>query len=98
MKRLILLTVTAAMLASPQPEPRDPRERRMHDGRTQADHILEDDYKKSIADTEEMNRLAAELLDELQENDYNVFSIQALRKAERIEELAKRVKKRLKRY
>ena len=98
MKRLILLAVAVAFLSNAQNPSTDPRKRRMGDGRTQLEHILEDEYEKSQADTDEIVKLAAELKEELEKNDYRVLSVDAYRKAERIEKLAKSVKKRLKRY
>jgi len=99
MKRLILLAAVIAVLGAAQKSPStDPRERRMHDGRTQAEHILEMEHEKSLEDAKEMTKLTAELLEELRKNDHRVLSVSAFRKAEQIEKLAKRVKNRLKRY
>ncbi len=96
MKRLILLAILSALLAAQQPE--DATQRRMPDGRTQAEHILEHEYRKSRQDAAELVKLAEALKKELDENDYHVLSLNALRKAERIEKLARRIKNRLKRF
>jgi len=96
MKRLILLGVLSALLPAHAPD--DPTKRRMPDGRTQAEHILEHEYRKSRQDAAELVKLAEELKKELDENDYHVLSLNALRKAERIEKLARRIKNRLKRF
>ena len=98
MKRLILLVVAAAFLGGAQEPSTDPRERRMGDGRTQLEHILESDHEQSLEDTSEIVKLAAELKEELEKNDHHVLSVDALRKTERIEKLAGNIKKRLKRY
>ena len=100
MKRLIPLTIVLAclLLAGQSERDKDPRQRRMPDGRTQAEHVLEHEYEKSIEDTAEMEKLIKELKTELEKNDYHVLSVKAFRTAERIEKLAKRVKNRLKRF
>jgi hypothetical protein len=98
MKRLIPLAVAAAILSSAQSPSNDPRKRRMGDGRTQFEHILEDEYEQSLEDADEIVKLGAELKEELEKNDYRVLSVDAYRKAERIEKLAKSVKQRLKRH
>jgi len=101
MKRLILLGILASMVLSPQKptgEPEEPLMRRMPDGRTQAEHVLQDDHKKATEDVRKLVAMAEELQDEIEKNDYHVLSISAIKKAEQIEKLAKKIKNRLKRY
>lgn len=100
MKLLIPLTAVMAclLLAGQSGFDKDPRNRRMPDGRTQVEHVIEHEYKKSLEDTVEMEKLVKELKAELEKNDYHVLSVKAVRTAERIEKLAKRVKNRLKRF
>ena len=74
MKRLIPLAVAMVILGGAQEPSADPRERRMGDGRTQFEHILENDYERSLADTDEIVKLAAELKEELDKNDHRILS------------------------
>lgn len=97
MKRLIILAVSLTVTLLPQ-EARDSSQRRMPDGRMQSEHILQQDYDQSRGDVAELLRLAEELKGEFDKNDYHVLSVDALRKAEHIEKLAKRIKTRLKRF
>jgi hypothetical protein len=101
MKRLILLGILAAMVLFPQEragETEDPLMRRMPDGRTQAEHVLAEDYRKSTEDARKLVELAGELQAEIEKNDYHVLSVSAIKKADEIEKLAKRIKTRLKRF
>jgi hypothetical protein len=101
MKRLILLGILATMFLFPQKrtgEVEDPLMRRMPDGRTQAEHVLEHDHKKSRQDVKKLVAMAEELQVEIEKNDYHVLSLSAVKKAEEIEKLAKKIKNRLKRY
>jgi hypothetical protein len=97
MKRLIILAVSLTATLLPQ-ETRDTPQRRMPDGRTQAEHILQHDYDQSREDVAELLRLAEELKEEFDKNDHHVLSVDALRRVEQIEKLAKKVKTRLKRF
>ncbi len=101
MKRLILLVLLLAATLHAQggaAETKDPRMRRMPDGRTQAEHILESEYEKSKEDVDELAKLVEELKLELEKNDHNVLSLKAVKVAEEIEKIAKQLKNRLKRY
>ena len=70
---------------------------RMPDGRSRKLAILRDDVDKSREDVKEILDLAAELDEELVKNREYSVSLESLRKAERIEKLAKNIKNRLKR-
>ena len=59
--------------------------------------ILRNDVDKSREDAKEILELAAELDEELEKNREYTVSLASVRKAERIEKLAKDIKKRLKR-
>ncbi len=96
MKRLILpvaLIITASGLL-PQSAT---LKRRMPDGRTQAEVILEADYKNSLKDAAELVKLSKELKEEIEKNQQHVLSVKSVRTVERIEKLAKRIKRRMKR-
>ena len=99
---VIGIAATAAFLAiaaaqrTPPPDAEVSEHGRLK--RSQIEQILKSDREKSIEDAGQMMKLAEELKDELEKNDKSVLSVTALRKAEEIEKLAKRVKGRLRRY
>ena len=64
----------------------------------QIEELLKQDRAKSIEDAGQMMKLSEELKAELEKNDKSVLSVAALRKAEEIEKLAKRIRGRLRRY
>ncbi len=74
------------------------RIRRLPDGRSQNEAILEADHQKSLKDADELVTLIEQLKVELEKNDRHVLSISSIRTAEKIEKIAKRIKNRLKRY
>ncbi len=89
--------VSMLPLASQKPA-REPRFGRLPDGRSQAEAILQADHEKSLKDVAELVKLSRQLQEELEKNDHHVLSVSAVRTAEKIEKLAKRIKNRLKRY
>jgi hypothetical protein len=66
--------------------------------RSQVEAMLKEDREKSIDDASTLVKLSEELKAELEKNDKTVLSVAALRKAEEIEKLAKRIRGRLRRY
>lgn len=74
------------------------RDRKLPDGRSQKEAILKAEYKRNLKDVAELAQLSAELQTELEENSRHVLSVSSLKKIERIEALAKDIRKRLKRY
>lgn len=60
--------------------------------------ILKADYEQSVKDVAEIIRLAQELEQELEKNQEHVVDLRSIRKAERVEKLAKNVKNRMKRF
>lgn len=94
MKRLILTGV--ALLLGGWLIAQDREGLRLPSGRLQADVILEARHEKTVEVATELAKLADELKQQLEEADPNVFSIETLRVAERIERLAKDVQQRLK--
>ena len=64
----------------------------------QIEELLKQDHEKSIQDAVQIMKLSEELKVELEKNDKSVLSVAALRKAEEIEKLAKRIRGRLRRY
>lgn len=95
MKRLVLLMV--ALMVSGWLIAQDREGRRLPSGRLQADVILEAEHEKTVEAVTELAKLADELKKEVSEAGPDVFSLEALRKAERIESLAKDVQDRLQR-
>ncbi|MCC6590111.1 MAG: hypothetical protein IT168_25690 [Bryobacterales bacterium] len=66
--------------------------------RSQIDEILKADRKKSIEDAGKLQQLAEELKIELEKADSHVLSVSALKKAEEIEKIAKRIRGRMRRF
>jgi hypothetical protein len=91
----ILVLAAGAVPASlaQRPEPPD----RLPDGRSRQLAILKDSHKKTLEDISEIRTLAEALEREIEEQTEHVMSIDSLRKAERIEELAQKIQKRMKR-
>lgn len=101
-KLLILLTLVAA-IGWPQqdagPGELDPQgNARLVSGRRQRDEILKAEYKKAVAESATLVKLATELNAELEKNSSTVLSVSALKKAEEIEKLAKKIRSRLRQY
>ena len=63
----------------------------------QRNAILKEDHEKSLKDVAEILTLAKELEEELEKNKEHIIDIRTLRKAERIEDLARNVKNRMRR-
>jgi len=92
-----LATLVAGVLgAQIRPEQEGPR--RLPDGRSQDEAILKADWEKSMGDAAELVKLAEQLKSELERNEHHVLSVSSIRLAERIEELARRIRRRLRRF
>jgi hypothetical protein len=70
---------------------------RLPNGMPRSRAILKDDLKKSKEDIAEILTLARDLEREIEENQEFVVDVRSLRKAEKIEGLARRIKNRLRR-
>jgi hypothetical protein len=79
------------------PEPEEPGDVRLPNGKLQRDEILKADYQKTLEDARALSKLAGELKSELEKSDYNVLSVGILKKTDDIDRLAKRIHDRLKR-
>jgi GTP-binding protein EngB required for normal cell division len=64
-------------------------------GRKQVEEMLKADHLKNVTDAADLARMANELKEELDNTDAHVLSASALKKAEEIEKLARRIKGRL---
>ncbi len=76
----------------------DPQPSRLPNGRLQSLAILKADYEKSKEDIAKLIELAQQLEEEIEKNQEFVLDLRSLRKVEDIEDLAGRIKKRMKRY
>ena len=85
----LLLTPLAAQQKEPEP--------RMPDGSSRRLTILKSDARKSKEDIEKLIALAHELRADIERNEYYLVDLDAIRKTEGIEKLAKRIRGRMKR-
>lgn len=86
---IVVLLLLAPLLAQ--------RNARLPNGMSRAAAVLKDDLKKSREDVAEILTLARDLEQEIDENEEFVVDVRSLRKAEKIESLARRIKNRLRR-
>ena len=70
---------------------------RLPSGKLQSEEILKAEHAKSLEDSAEMMKLVEEVRGDLDKNDRYVVDLDTLKKLERIEKLAKRVRGRLNR-
>ena len=70
---------------------------RLPNGKSRTMAIVKADHEKSQEDVREILELAEELKNDLDKNDEFVVDLRSLRRAERIEKLAKDIKNRMKR-
>ena len=76
----------------------DPPPARLPDGRLQSLAILKADYEKSKEEIAKLIALAREVEEDLEKNQEFVLDLRSVRKIEDIEDLAGRIKKRMKRF
>ncbi len=90
-----ILLLLAFLAAAQQPQATD------HDtlpnGKSRKLELIKHDYAKSLEDVAEIIELARTLEAEMEANTEHVVSLDSIRKAEQIEELSKRLQKRMKR-
>ncbi len=91
--RILLPSIAAFPLAAQEPT----LPKRLPDGRSRELAILKDDHEKSLDDIAKILELAAELEEEMREQTEHVTNLESLRKAEKIESLAKSLQRRMKR-
>jgi hypothetical protein len=87
-------TILVLLLLAPLPAQRNAR---LPNGKSRAAAVLKDDLKKSREDIAEIITLARDLEQEIDENQEFVIDVRSLRRAEKIESLARRIKNRLRR-
>ncbi len=100
---LLLLSLALACTAQQGPPenpipPETPPEVRLPNGKLQREEMLKADYKKNLEDARAMSKLADQLKTDLEKSDYNILSVDTLKKTEDIDRLAKRIRGRLKRF
>ncbi len=94
---LPMAAIGAAQQTAPKlPPPDREEEPRLPDGRLQRDEILKADYDKSLQDAADLQRLSTELRIDLEKATAFVVPVQAIKKTEEIEKIAKRIRGRLK--
>jgi len=77
--------------------PKQPEEdRRLPDGKSQKDAIAKQNHEQSLKDVNELVQAATSLRDELQKAGTYVVPLNAVKKTEEIEKLARRIRGRLK--
>ena len=87
----------AAAVAAQRPRtPEEEHAPRMK--QSQLDDLLKEEHRKSLEDAAKILELSEELKAELEKSDRHVLSVSALRKAEDIEKLAKRIRSRMRRF
>jgi hypothetical protein len=103
--RVGLVTVALGCLATgqegmprPQKEPQEGQEDvKLPNGKSQREEILKDEHQKSLRDIKEILEQAGQLQAALEKDNYMVLSVSSLKKAERIEKLARQIRTRLQR-
>jgi hypothetical protein len=101
MRRIIAIVFLAAIsllwIAWAQlPQIENPSGPRMK--REQMEALLKHEHQKSLEDAAELMKLSEELKIDLEKNDRHVLSMNAMKKAEEIEKIAKRIRGRMKRF
>ena len=91
---MLRLVFAALLLIQAVPVQEDVR---LPNGKSRTMAIVKADHEKSQEDVREILELAEELKNDLDKNDEFVVDIRNLRRAERIEKLAKDIKNRMKR-
>jgi hypothetical protein len=97
----LLLGMGAAWQELPPPQsipPKEDRDRKLPNGKSQNAEILNADYQKSLKDAAELVDLSQALQKELESSSSHVLSIASLKKAEEIEKIAKRIHGRMRRF
>jgi len=94
--RALLALVTLFLLLQVSAQEPTPV-RRLPDGRSQNLAILQSDYEKSKEDIAQLIALAHELEEDIEKNREFVLDVRSLRKVEKIEDLAGKIKSRMKR-
>lgn len=87
----------ACLSAAPQQTPGQEPDVKFPDGKSQREEILKQEHQKSLRDVKEILEMAGQLQANLEKDDYLVLSVSSLKKAERIEKLARQIRARIQR-
>lgn len=96
------LVVLAGCLALPPPQllvraQQEQEEVRLPGGKVQKDEILRQEHEQNLKDAVRLADLAQSLRTELEKSDHRVLSLNAIKTAEEIERLARRIRARIRR-
>ncbi|MGH9660924.1 MAG: hypothetical protein ACRD96_20415 [Bryobacteraceae bacterium] len=94
MTLLIVALLSAAQVVHDRIDPPN-RTGRLPNGKLQQEEILKLEHEKTVQDLAQLLKVAEALQDELLKNDRHVLSLSAIKKAEEVEKLAKRLRARL---
>ena len=97
MLRLGWLVLLVAMSAPQAPLPQDRPDILLPSGKTQRQEILKADYEKTKSEAAELLDLVQNLKEAIDKNERHVLDLRAVKKAEEIEKLARRIKERMRR-
>lgn len=98
LQTVLLLGSLAFLGAGQVAPPGQAPEPRLPSGRSQREAMLKAEYEKTLEEAGRLVELAESLKIELEKNDRHVLSVSSLKKAEELEKLAKRIRKRLNRF
>lgn len=73
-----------------------PEEARLPNGKLEREEILRIAHEEALKDARELSRLAKELESELEKSDPHELSFATVKRAEKIDKLARRIRDRLK--
>jgi hypothetical protein len=71
---------------------------RLPSGKSQKEAIVDDDYKRNLADAKQLLDLAKTLKAQIEKDKRYVVSADSIKNAEEIERLARQIRNRLRRY
>ena len=97
MLQLGWFVLLVAMLAPQAPPQQDKPDILLPSGKTQRQEILKADYEKTKSEAAELLDLAQQLKEAIDKNERHVLDLRAVKKAEEIEKLARRIKERMRR-
>ena len=97
MLRLGWLVLLVAMRAPQAPPQQDKPDILLPSGKTQRQEILKADYEKTKSEAAELLDLVQKLKEAIDKNERHVLDLRAVKKAEEIEKLARRIKERMRR-
>ncbi len=100
---LLLVCLTALSQDPVRPgigvnDPNREPERKLPNGKIQAEEILKADHAKSLKDLKQITELSQSLAEEMERDTSHVLSLNSIKKIEEIDKLARRVRDRMRRF